>query len=451
MTRQGTLIDGVKTTGRKAVARFSSLRHGNPGKKLKLIGVTGTKGKTITTLMIYHILKNAGLNAACISSISAKIGDQEFDTGFHVTSPEPWDLPRYLSRMVKEGVEYVVLETTSNGLQQGRFAGLDFEVAVITNIDTDHLDYHQTWENYADAKFMLVEKLKQDGLVVVNADHASSEWLRQRSEVFEREVYATWFSKQEAHDFEQSFAGMKFNYQGVQFQLAGFGQHYLENTLAAIKATSRYLGVEQIAQSLRSYQTPQGRMQVVQTEPYTIIVDFAHTPDSLERSLHAVYELKGIDSRIITVFGCAGDRDVSRRAMGVPAAKYSKAVFLTAEDPREESLAAINTEIFDYMQQLRGVMIERVATHAEFEQMHVDNLLARIDRVIQNDDIPVVAFDEMSVNSRVDAIDLALQMAQPGDVVFITGKGHEQSLCFGETEFEWSDQEVIKNLLAKQS
>lgn len=448
MTKQDTFADKVKTFGRRTLAHAANIKYGRPAKKLKLIGVTGSKGKTTTTLLIYHILRQNGLAAGCISSISAKVGDQDLDTGFHVTSPEPWELPKYLKQMVDAGIEYVVLEATSNGLQQGRFAGLQFEVAVITNIDSDHLDYHVNWQNYAEAKFKLFELLQSGGLAVINADHQSGGWIRERAQSLETEVYASWFSASEAQNFEQSFAGMNFNYDGVQFVVNAFGLHMLENILAAAKACSRYLGVEAIATALQSYQTPPGRLEVLQTEPFTIIVDFAHTPNSLERSLEAIYELKQLDSRIITVFGCAGDRDPSRRLMGVPAAKFSKLVVLTAEDPRNENLAEINSEIFSHAQPLHAVLLERFGDHSEYENSHFENLFAKIKRVIDNNDVPFIAFDEMSVNARADAISFAMKFARSGDIVFITGKGHEKSLAFFDTEFEWSDQAIVQKALA---
>lgn len=447
MTKQDTFADKLKTKVRGLIANFLHKRYGYPGRKLTIIGVTGTKGKTITTSMIYHVFNQAGLPSGCITTIGAKIGDQEIDTGLHVTSPEPWQLPRYLRDMVKAGVRYVVLEATSIGLQQGRLEGVEFDAVAITNIESDHLDYHGTWENYAESKFRLVEMLKQGGLVAVNADHVSHEWIKMRSEFFAKEVFAAWYSKQEVSDFHESLDGMEFTYDGVKFQLNFFGAHLLENVLATIKVCSKFLELEDIATTLQSFRLPPGRMETVQKEPVRVIVDFAHTPDSLERSLQALHEVKGIDSRIITVFGCAGDRDPARRMMSIPASKFSQLVILTAEDPRKEDLALINSDIYRYAEPLRGVMLDRFADHNEYARVKMDNLMSKIERVISNQDVPFIAFDEMSVNSRIDAIDFALKSARPGDIVFVTGKGHEQSLCFIDTEFKWSDVEAINMLL----
>lgn len=447
MTQQDTFADKAKTNIRFKLAKLANLRYGNPSKKLVLIGVTGSKGKTVTTNLIYHILNAAGLAAGSISTISAKIGDEDLDTGFHVTSPEPWDLPKYLKRMVRKGIQYVVLETTSNGLQQGRFAGLKFDVSVITNIASDHLDYHVTWENYANAKFKLIDQLVDGGLAVVNNDHISSEWIKDRAEQINKEVLAAWFSKKEVKNWEQTFEGMKFKFNGVDFKVNAFGEHMLENVLAAIKACSRYLTLEEISKAIATFRLPPGRTEVLQHKPYTVIVDFAHTPDSLYRTLESLVELKQHGGRIITVFGCAGDRDPERRRMGEVAAKFSKLVVLTAEDPRRESLTEINSEIFYHAEPMGAVLVERFSDTEEYGAASLENLFGKLDRVIANNDIPVVAFDQMSVQSRIDAIDFALRYAERNDIVVITGKGHERSLNFMGTEFEWSDQYVVKSLL----
>lgn len=447
MTRQGTISEKVKTKGRKLIAKAVSFRHGNPASKMKVIGVTGTKGKTVTSLMIYHILKQSGLKAGCITTLSAKIEDEDLDTGFHVTSPEPWDLPKYLKMMKRKGIEYVVLETTSNGLQQGRFAGIKFDTAVITNIDSDHLDYHVTWENYAEAKFSLINHLKEGGLAVVNADHESGKWIEDRSKSLSDDVYASWFSKDEVQNFSQSFDGMKFRYMDIDFNLNLIGTHFLENAIAAIKVCTRYMGVEHVARAFESFSLPEGRMEVLQKDPYTVIVDFAHTPASMSRTLESIYELKDLDSRIISVFGCAGDRDVSRRQMGKPAAKYSKLVVLAPEDPRHEDPAEINSEIFSHAEEEGAVMIARFSDHEEYESSNIDDILARVGRVISNQDVPVVAFDGKDTQARYDAIDFAIRAATDGDIVFVTGKGHEKSLCFGDIEHDWSDQLATKEIL----
>ncbi|MFW5702827.1 MAG: Mur ligase family protein, partial [Candidatus Dojkabacteria bacterium] len=162
-------------------ARKAQKKFAQPQLQLVNLGITGTDGKTTTTGIVYHILQNSGLKSGYLSSTAAKIGKKELDTGFHVTSPDPWMVPQYLRMMLDEGVEYAVLETTSQGLDQNRFGDIRFDGAIITNIREDHLDYHGTWENYAKAKFRLVEKLKPGGVVILNAeDERSAKWLYER-------------------------------------------------------------------------------------------------------------------------------------------------------------------------------------------------------------------------------------------------------------------------------
>ena len=168
------LLNKISNLLHLAQSVIANIYYAFPQRKLKLIGVTGTDGKTTTTQMIYHILKENGFKVGYISTISARIGDKEIDTGFHVTTPDPWSVPKYLKMMADQGIEYVVLESTSHGLVQNRLWGIEFNSATITNIKSDHLDYHKTWENYAKAKALLIDKVKDGGAVVLNEDDKES-------------------------------------------------------------------------------------------------------------------------------------------------------------------------------------------------------------------------------------------------------------------------------------
>ncbi|MBW7953676.1 UDP-N-acetylmuramyl peptide synthase, partial [Candidatus Dojkabacteria bacterium] len=178
---QDHIIQKLKNRYHLLQSLIANLKHGFPARELKVIAVTGTDGKTTTTSMIYHVLKEAGLKVGYISTIEAKIADETLDTGLHVTTPDPWDVPYYLDKMRRKGITHVVLESTSSGLQQNRLFGIKFDAATITNIKTDHLDYHGTWENYAAAKYLVAKKLKEKGLLVLNGDDKkSAEWLKEK-------------------------------------------------------------------------------------------------------------------------------------------------------------------------------------------------------------------------------------------------------------------------------
>jgi len=427
--------------------------YGLPYKKLKFIAVTGTDGKTTTTQMIYHILSSNNFRVAYLSTISAKINGVDYDTGFHVTTPDPWILPKYLKQMVDANVEFVVLETTSQGLEQNRTILIPFEASVITNIKSDHLDYHKTWENYARAKFRIVEKTKDGGVVAINQDDKKLfSWIKEKfSQANARGKIINWFSASEAENLKQDINALSFDYQGQRFEVPIIGRFNLNNILAAIKITQKYIGLEKIAKSLLTFKAPKGRMEVLVTKPFTTIIDFAHTPNALDSALNALIEIKEANSRIICVYGCAGKRDKDRRKMGAVSARLADITILTAEDPRDENLKDINDEIIEHAKKEGAKVLKRFATREEYSKMEIKNVLKEIDEVSNKDKKSAIlfAFDENKNNSREDAIDFALKIAKKGDIVFFTGKAHEQSLAFGVTEYPWDEHKKVNMYLSR--
>lgn len=447
------MIRRLKNNWHLLLARRAAKRYGHPENHLKIIGVTGTDGKTTTTSLIHHILEYNGLKAGFISTTAARIGNEDFDTGLHVTSPDPWDLPKYLRMMVDKGTEYVVLETTSQGLHQHRFGDIRFDAAVITNIREDHLDYHGTWENYAKAKFILIERLKDEGVAVLNRDDdRAAHWLTREAGKLSQTVYVRWATKKEVSDFKPDFAKTAFTFQGLRYELPLLGTEYnLENIIEAILLCEMILPHNRIQEALKHFKLPSGRMEVMVDEPIKVIVDFAHTPASLERALTAVRRLLPKDRRLITVFGCAGKRDKGRRRMGAVSALMSDITVLTAEDPRSERLADINNDIFYSARSEHGAIVERFRNHDDYILTNLGEIHAKNETVWKNGQKPFLLFDEDSKTSRKDAIELALRLARRGDCVFITGKGHERSLAFGreEKEYKWSDQEEVEKALVR--
>ncbi len=432
-------------------ARRASKKYGHPHEKLKIIGVTGTDGKTTTTSMIYHILRENGFKVGYISTTEARINTKVIDTGLHVTSPEPQDLPKYLDMMVKEGIEYAILEATSNGLDQNRFGDILFDAAVVTNINEDHLDYHKSWENYAKAKFKLLEKLKEESVVVLNKDdEESAKWLRKKSETLPQNIYVKWSTKSNTSYLKTSFQNLEFTYDKVKFDIPIFGSLYnLDNVLQAIMLCETLIPLKKVSQALKTYKLPKGRLEIMCLNPIKIIVDFAHTPDALENVLSSIKNVLPDNKRLITIFGCAGKRDKGRRKMGAVSAQFSDLTILTAEDPRNEKLSQINSEIFKTAQNLGGVMITRFKNHDDYALTSLGELHAMIETVWQNNEVPFIAFDQDSKMSRRDAIELGIRLARRGDCIFVTGKGHEKSLAFGkqEKEYAWSDQEEVQDAL----
>ena len=374
-----------------------------PGKKIKVIAVTGTKGKTSTAHLIYHILKSNQRKVGLISTIEAIIADKSYDTGLHVTNPSPFALQKFLHQAVKEQLEYVVLEVTSHGLAQFRNWGLPFELGVFTNIQSDHLEYHHDLNEYKRIKAKLIDQSKK---VLINQQDPGSHFLLSVA------------SKKNVPTFQYSAEKTDFASQNKQ---------------AAIQAAV-ILGIDQKSaqQACLSFPGVSGRMEIIQKQPFLLVIDFAHTPDSLELALKELKKSVKIGGRLIAVFGCAGERDVGRRKMGAIAARFSNFFIITAEDPRRESLEKINLEIAKHAKTQGAIEISQ------------DQL--------KKYGIPLGGTTHfVRINDRQTAINIAIMLGRSGDVVGLFGKGHEKSMCFATIEKPWSEHQAVKNALKKYS
>jgi UDP-N-acetylmuramoyl-L-alanyl-D-glutamate--2,6-diaminopimelate ligase len=418
----------VVPSARRALGLLSAQREGWPSRQLRVVGVTGTDGKTTTSSLIASILRQAGRRVGLVSTVRAEIGDDALDTGFHTTTPDAPDLQRYLRLMVERDTQDAVLEVTSHGLAQGRVTGVDFDVAVITNVTGDHLDFHGTVDEYLAAKLKLFEGLadsaRKPGVpkgIVYNLDDRSAPRiaglpsdrklgyaLEQAADVRARAVrlYAG------ASSFDAVTPAGAFS---VVVPLPGW--YNVANALAAIAAGFVLdAPTEAIQRGLAEFAGVPGRMEKIDLgQLFEVFVDFAHTPNSLEQVLSLARE-RG-RRRVAVVFGCAGRRDRQKRpVMGEIAARFADRIYLTAEDPRTESLDAI---------------IEAIAEGCR--------------RAGRREGV-----DFWRVPDRAEAIERAIAEAEEGDLVLVTGKGHERSMCFGQTEVPWSDQDAVRQALERR-
>ena len=415
---------------RQALTWIAGSFHNWPGRKLTMIGVTGTDGKTTTTNLLYQILLAANLKAGMISTVNAVIGDEVLDTGFHVTTPDAHDVQRYLAKMVDAGLTHVVLETTSHGWSQHRVDACEFDIGVVTNITHEHMNEHGSYENYRAAKARLFSSLeitlkKTQGnprLGIINRDDVKSfDFLNDFIRVSNLNYGLGEDADVRAVDISYSPSGIHFTAQGRDFQVdinsKLVGAFNVSNCLAAFTAAVYGLGVspEIAAQGIASLDGIPGRMERIDMgQNFTAIVDFAHTPNALKSALEAVRPMTS--GRVICDFGSAGLRDKEkRRMMAETSAELADLTILTAEDPRTESLDEI---------------LEEMATGARSKGGREGETFWR-------------------VADRGEALRFALKLAQPGDIVISCGKGHEQSMCFGSKEFLWDDRTAMRAALSE--
>ncbi|MCD4671909.1 MAG: UDP-N-acetylmuramoyl-L-alanyl-D-glutamate--2,6-diaminopimelate ligase [Anaerolineaceae bacterium] len=411
---------------RYAMAHLAAAFYDFPARQMSVIGVTGTDGKTTTSNIIFQILQHAGIRAGMISTVNAVIGDEVLDTGFHVTTPDSTDVQRYLSRMLAAGLTHVVLETTSHGLAQHRVAACEFDIAVVTNITHEHLDYHGSWENYRDAKAILFRELaktheKPQGnprLAVLNKDERSFAYLENislHSVSYSLERDADLWADQVVFDPKGvSFTAVSSNFEiPVKSQLVG--AYNISNCLAAIAVTVVGLSVSpsDVQKGIAAFRGVPGRMERIDFgQDFTAIVDFAHTPNALKNALQAARTMT--TGRVIAVFGSAGLRDrEKRRLMAEVSIQMADLTIITAEDPRTESLDEILAEMADAARRQGGIKGESF----------------------------------WCVPDRGAAIQKAVSLAQAEDLVISCGKGHEQSMCFGTMEYAWDDRTAMRAAL----
>ncbi len=414
---------------REALAHLCASFYDHPGRKLTVIGVTGTDGKTTTSNLLFNILKTAGLKAGLISTVNAVIGDEVIDTGFHVTTPEATEVQYYLAKMVSAGLTHVVLETTSHGLAQHRVTGCEYDIAVVTNITHEHLDYHGSYESYRSAKALLFQSLPKTGnklfgnprLSILNADDQAYAFLN--GLIAENKVVYSLkgTGNLNASDIRYSTTGVDFLVTGAGFSVPVHcnlpGDFNVSNCLAAMAAAIYGVGIEPetAARGIAALPGVPGRMELINLgQDFMAVVDFAHTPNALKRALETARQMTG--GRVIAIFGSAGLRDrEKRKMMAEVSVGLAEITILTAEDPRTESLDGILEEM------------ARAAARAG--------------------GVEGVSF--FRVPDRGDAIRLGVSMAQPGDLVMSCGKGHEQSMCFGTVEYPWDDRTALSAALAE--
>ena len=393
-----------------AVGKVATLFYGDPSRKLKLVGVTGTNGKTTIATLLYNMFRKFGHKCGLLSTVCNYIEDEAIPTDH--TTPDPIELNRLLAQMVEAGCEYAFMECSSHAIAQKRIGGLKFAGGLFTNLTRDHLDYHKTFENYRDAKKAFFDNLDKDAFAITNADDKNGMVMVQNCKAQIKTYSTRTMADFKAKLIECHFEGMYLDINGKEVGVQFIGKFNVSNLLAVYGAAVM-LGKkpEDILLILSTLKSVSGRLEPIHSsEGYTAIVDYAHTPDALENVLNAIHEVLNGKGKVITVCGAGGNRDKGKRPiMAQEAVKQSDKVIITSDNPR-----------FEEPQDIINDML------AGLDQKQMKKVLSIVDRR--------------------EAIRTACMLAEKGDVILIAGKGHEDYQDIKGVKHHFDDKEVVKEI-----
>lgn len=394
----------------KALGQLASNFYGNPSQKLKLIGVTGTNGKTSVSTLLFDVFKNLGYDSALLSTVEIRIGE-EIIPATH-TTPDVITINKILAEAVEKGCEFAFMEVSSHGIAQNRIEGLHFKVAGFTNLTHDHLDYHKTFEEYLKTKKRFFDELEDTAIAITNVDDKNGNVMLQNTKAKKKSYALKTMADFHGKLLEVDFNGMLLNFNGKEFWTTLTGKFNVYNLLLVF-GIAEELGFEQdeILQAISKLKRVSGRFETFKSDGgIFFIVDYAHTPDALENILDSINDIRTKNERLITVFGCGGDRDHSKRPeMGNIATKKSTLAIITSDNPRTEEPGQIIKEIE------AGVEPQNFSKYT-------------------------------SIPDRKEAIKMAIKFAEPKDIVLVAGKGHETYQEINGVKHHFDDKEVINEL-----
>ena len=410
---EGILYVLVEST-RESIGIISSNYFSNPSSKLKLIGITGTNGKTTIATLLYSLYKTAGLKAGLISTVINYVDGKEI--GSTQTTPDSLTINKLLYQMVEEGIQYCFMEVSSHGIEQRRISGLEFAGGIFSNLTHDHLDYHNSFDDYRDVKKDFFDNLPNTAFSLVNKDDKNGKYMVQNTKAkiftYGLKTYADYKIK----ILESSLEGMllKINESEFWSNLSGKFNAY---NLLAVFSTASILGMpfSETLQLMSMLKNVKGRFEYLKLNNITAIVDYAHTPDALKNIINSINEIKTNKESLITIIGCGGNRDKSKRpVMGDIASSLSSKVIFTSDNPRNESPEKIIQDMISGVKPLNSVKT-------------------------------------ISIANRKEAIKTACQLAKSNDIILIAGKGHEKFQEINNKKHLFDDYKVVKECLTKMN
>jgi UDP-N-acetylmuramoyl-L-alanyl-D-glutamate--2,6-diaminopimelate ligase len=394
-------------------------------KKLTLIGITGTDGKTTSSILVYETLKNAGIKAGVITTIGAKFGDVEIDTGLHMTSPDPSLIHKIFRQMINAGVTHVVCEVTAHALDQYRFYGFRFKVGAITNISHEHLEYFHTMDNYVSAKSKI---FKQSDFAILNHDDKYFDYLKNDIKTKYLSYGINKKSDIQATNIKISKTLLNFSVDQLNFSTDSNYQYQIYNILLTLSIINQLqIDPQVLIETVKKFPITKGRREEINNDfGFKTIVDFAHTPNALHNTLSSLKQKN--KGRLIVIFGATGGRDKAKRPMmGKVVSEIANIAIITADDTRNEKVEDINHQI------ISGIESKHIHINHSLSLPHIKSKLKNSKNFVY-----------FNIFNRQDAFNMAIKIAKPGDVVIACGKGHEKTILHGKIEYPWSETEAFR-------
>lgn len=434
----------TKKISRKPKNLLSSLRKSILGENIKIVGILGTVGKTTAAHVLWELLRKNNVKVGMLSSLGLYDQNEGIDNEISANNIQESQIVDIVNDAAENGFEMFILEVTSKNIKSGVFDRFRFDAGILTNILHHDKDLYSDWDEYAELKLQFINLIKDEGILVTDATEELTDWLKSKEGAIDNNIYLYMSGK---HDFSSQRApnGFDVKINNENYSFATDFEFNIHNAIKAIKLAQHYLQrKDSFVDEIKNYNFPKGRAELLKQNEVQVVIDAAKRKEEVEYSLTEIKKKINEEQKIIAVIGAEGSIDPNRKKVGLGAVLLADIIVICPTDPRRESVSDINDTILKYLEKENMAVVERFGSEDEYKLMNKESLKVRIQRVAKNGDIPVLVFDEDNYTARLNAIDLSMRLADAGDLVYISGKGSENSMLFKGVEYEWSDHEALE-------
>lgn len=416
----------------------------------RTIGVAGSFGKTVVVSAVRQILKQNGAKVAFLSSEGYSVDGENINDSFSSDNITPAAFRDMLLALDEFAPDFFVIEMSARNIARDLFKNMDLDAGVITNVIGDTQNF-KAWQSLADTKVEFMKMISSEGLLVVNGeDQNVVTWLSQHSSKLKQNIYCYWIDTRNLLEKRYSLGGISFKLDdAIKINTKLIGNHNFMNLYLATQVCSRYLPMEAISKAVENVENPKGSFNLAHTDPFRVIIDSAKLVEQVNDSLNYIKNTKAPTARLISIFGARPVAADERKILSEIVSDLSDIILLAPNDPNTFSVSNLNTELQNYAINRGGVVLDRFYSTQEVNMANKANLFNRMEMVRNNGSKPIVSFDAHDYTGRLDAIRLGVQVAKPGDIIYIFGKGNDKSIIFDNVEYEWSDYEALRIALSQ--